>query len=255
MKLRFSGNLALVLGGSSDAAIVSGRLMLESGIKPILSYRNPSGLEKIEDEFLRERGKIETVHLDFKAPQTLANMEEISKAAPDFLVDFAHEDYERYVCSARTKDIYSYFEANVSFRAAVLKRVGRAMLSRKKGRCVFVSSVAATSPNLGQGFYAAAKLASEALYKALGTELGSRGITAVVLRPGYVDAGRGRRYLRETGEKVLSKVPMKRALTVPELAENVLFLLSDSASGINATEIALYGGLGAGKAQGARHKT
>ncbi len=54
-------------------------------------------------------------------------------------------------------------------------------------------------------------------------------------------------FLESLGEKVLGKVPMKRALTAEEVSETILFYLSDSASGFNATEISLDGGLTAGK--------
>jgi 3-oxoacyl-[acyl-carrier protein] reductase len=77
----------------------------------------------------------------------------------------------------------------------------------------------------------------------MGLELGTRGITTVVLRPGYVDAGRGREYLQEQDVKILETVPIKRAITRNEIAETILFLLSDSAAGMNATEITMDGGL------------
>jgi 3-oxoacyl-[acyl-carrier protein] reductase len=110
-----------------------------------------------------------------------------------------------------------------------------------------VSSSAAYRPNPGQGFYAASKLASEALYRNLGLELGEHGVTAVILRPGYIDAGRGKKYMQGKGGDILRMVPIKRVLNTAEVAETILFLLSDSAAGFNATEISLDGGLTAGK--------
>ena len=165
----------------------------------------------------------------------------------DFLVDFAHGDIESLVASANEDDICRYFAENVSFRAKILKRAGRAMLKKRKGRLIFISSSAADRPNPGQGFYAAAKLASEALYKNLGLELGCRGITTVTLRPGYIDTGRGRRYMQAHEKETLNMVPIRRALTSEELAETILFFLSDSAGGFNATEVSMDGGLTAGK--------
>ncbi|MGZ6221107.1 MAG: SDR family NAD(P)-dependent oxidoreductase, partial [Syntrophales bacterium] len=122
-----------------------------------------------------------------------------------------------------------------------------AMLKKRKGRLVFIYSAAAARPNPRQGFYAAAKLASEALYRKMGLELGERGVTSVILRPGYVEAGRGRIYLQQQERKILEVVPIKRALTSDEIAQTILFLLSDSATGINATEIPMDGGLTSGK--------
>jgi len=121
------------------------------------------------------------------------------------------------------------------------------MLSGRKGRLVFVSSTAALRPNLGQGFYAAAKLAAEALYRNLGLELGKRGITAVTLRPGYISAGRGRSFIQDNENEVLKRIPTGKALSASEVASAIMFLLSDGAAGFNATEIVMDGGLSAGK--------
>jgi 3-oxoacyl-[acyl-carrier protein] reductase len=117
------------------------------------------------------------------------------------------------------------------------------MVKKRKGRLIFISSTAALRPKPGQGFYAAAKLASEALYRNMGLELGERGVTAVILRPGYIDAGRGKVYLQEQDKKVLATVPIKRAITKKEIAETIIFLLSESAAGINAADIIIDGGL------------
>jgi 3-oxoacyl-[acyl-carrier protein] reductase len=78
-------------------------------------------------------------------------------------------------------------------------------------------------------------------------ELAGRGVTTVILRPGYVDAGRGRRYLARTGSQTLSKVPLGRALTAVEVAHAIMFLLCDDAVGFNASILTMDGGMSAGK--------
>jgi 3-oxoacyl-[acyl-carrier protein] reductase len=112
---------------------------------------------------------------------------------------------------------------------------------------VYVSSAAAGRPHPGQGYYAAAKQASEALYRNVGLELSTRGVTAVTLRPGYIDAGRGLRYLEKKADDALAKVPLGRALKIDEVVDAIMFLLSDSAVGFNATILTMDGGLSAGK--------
>lgn len=120
------------------------------------------------------------------------------------------------------------------------------MLKKKGGRLIFISSGAALRPNPGQGFYAAAKLASEALYKNLGLEMGSRGITTVSLRPGYINAGRGKKFIKQN-KKITDAIPVKRAIEPGEVAETILFFLSESARSFNAVEITMDGGMSAGK--------
>jgi len=67
------------------------------------------------------------------------------------------------------------------------------------------------------------------------------------LRFGYIDSGRGRKFIQTHSKEVIDKVPIKRALTKKEVTEAILFYLSDSAAGFNATEISMDGGLTAGK--------
>ena len=81
----------------------------------------------------------------------------------------------------------------------------------------------------------------------MGLELACRGVTSVTLRPGYIDAGRGRRYLEDKGDRVIEQIPLGRPLTSREVVRTILFLLSDSARGFNATVLTMDGGLSAGK--------
>jgi 3-oxoacyl-[acyl-carrier protein] reductase len=209
MNITFSGSRALIVGGTCELAHTLAASMIESSLFPILTYRSDEGLSALRKALSRYEGNYAVEYLKFG------------------------------------EEVYGYFAENISFRAEVLKTAGRIMLKKRKGRLVFISSTAAARPNPGQGFYAAAKLASEALYRNMGLELGGRGITTIILRPGYVNAGRGRAYIEE--KNVLEAVPIKRAVTKEEIAETVLFLLSESAAGMNATVITMDGGLTVGK--------
>ncbi len=247
MKLHFSGNRVLILGGSSDLAITLAELMIKSDLFPILTYRNDEGERYISEALQPFAGKYNSHYLDFSDRDSVDSLFHQIGNDIDFLVDFVQGDLESLIASADEDSIYRYFTENVSFRAEILKRAGRAMLKKKRGKLVFISSTAADKPNPGQGFYASAKLASEALYRNLGIELGRHGITTVSLRPGYIDAGRGKAFIKARQKEVMKKVPIKRALTGQEVAETILFFLSDSSKGFNATEICIDGGLTAGK--------
>ena len=247
MKLRFSGRCTLILGGSCDLAIALAKCMIKTSLFPILTYRNGKGQKYISEKLQSFSKGYSSFYLNFGDRDSLNSLFNRIEGDVDFLVDFAQGDFESYVASADENSVHRYFAENISFRAEILKRAGRAMLKKKMGRLIFVSSTAAGRPNPGQGFYAAAKLASEALYKNLGLELGERGVTTLTLRPGYIDVGRGRRYMQTRRKEILRMVPTKRALTAKEVAETILFLLSDSASNFNAIEISMDGGLTAGK--------
>ncbi|MBM4270861.1 MAG: SDR family oxidoreductase [Deltaproteobacteria bacterium] len=243
MNLTFSGKRALIIGGTCELALTLAQHMIASALFPILTHRSEAGLKAIHRELLPFTGKYETAYLEFGTRESLQTLFPRIGEDLDYLVDFAQGNYENLIASADEETLYRYFTENVSFRAELLKTAARVMLKKRRGRLVFISSAAAESPNPGQGFYAASKLASEALYRSMGLELGGRGITTVILRPGYVTAGRGKAFLNARGEDILEKIPVKRAITGEEIAETVLFLLADSASAINATVITMDGGL------------
>ena len=246
MNLQFSGNNLLVLGGSCDLAIALAECAIHAGLFPTLTFRNEQGEKHISGK-LPYAGQYDTGYLDFADRNSLNPLLNKVGTRIDFLVDFVQGDFESLIASADENRIYTYFAENIAFRAEILKKVSRIMLQNGKGRLVFISSSAAIKPNHGQGFYAAAKLASEALYKNIGLELGECGVTTVTLRPGYINEGRGKTFIQKQGEAILQKVPIKRALNGKEAAETILFLLSEGARGFNATEISMDGGLTAGK--------
>ena len=247
MKLNFSGSRALLLGGSCDMALTLAEAMIASGLHPLLTHRNERGRARIHER-LRPHGRgYEDFYLDLEAPEPNLALEEQLNKGLDYLVDMAQGDLEGLVPAVDGRAIGSFFDAYIRARAIVIQKAARAMLTRKAGRILYISSAAAGRPNPGQGFYAAAKQAAEALYRNLGLELAGRGITSVILRPGYLDAGRGRPYLQQNATQALAKVPLGRALTLQEVVDTIMFLLSDSAIGFNATVLTMDGGLSAGK--------
>jgi 3-oxoacyl-[acyl-carrier protein] reductase len=245
--LHYSGKRALVLGGSCDMGLAVAEAMTRSDLHPILTYRDDRGRERIHQRLGRLGQVYDAIHLELQAPREIDRLQAVLGQGVAFLVDLAHGDLEGLVAAVDVSAADDFFRGQIAARAAVIQQVARAMLSRRQGRMVFISSTAAVRSHPGQGFYAAAKQAAEALYRSLGLELAGRGITTVTLRPGYVDAGRGRRYLARNGSQALSRVPLGRALTPAEVAHAVMFLLCDAAVGFNATELTMDGGLSAGK--------
>ncbi len=246
MKLEFKGNRVLIAGGSCEMALCVAGLLMGEGLHPLLTWRSEQGRGKIEDSLKQFEGRFDTAHMDFSIPESVERLFSQMEEGPDYLVDFAQGDYESLVGSADAVLTSRYFTENVSTRADLIRRAARAMLKKRQGRMVFISSAAAWRSNPGQGFYAAAKLASEALYRSVGVEMAGRGITSVTLRPGYVDSGRGGRYI-EAHDGAVARTPIGRAIAPGEVAQAVLFFLSDSAAAFNAVEICMDGGLTAVK--------
>ncbi|WP_180137095.1 SDR family NAD(P)-dependent oxidoreductase [Desulfoluna butyratoxydans] len=216
-----------------------------AGLRPVSTFRSTEGEQKI-----RNAGGTPCAFALQNAlePDGFSTLDALFQdGGPDYLVDFAHGNLESLVATADVAAVGRYMQENVTCRAALVKWASRRMMAGRFGRMLYVSSTAAALQNGGQGFYAASKQASESLYRGAGIELAKKGITSAILRPGYVSAGRGTDYLETHGDRIRQRVPLGRAATPAEVAETLLFLLSDAARPINATVVTMDGGLTACK--------
>lgn len=240
MKFSFKNKHILITGGSCEPAQKLAQLALNAGFSITLTASNSHGIEKLRSTFSNQ---VTYALLDFNQIETLSK---IQWKQYGYLVDFAHPEYETLMAASNIEKSSAYFNATVSFRSALLKEAVRGMLSNKEGRVIFISSTASTLINPGQGLYAASKAAGEKLYQSIGIEMGKKGITSAILQPGYINSGRGQSYLAKDEQKLLelkSRIPTGRFIEPIEIAESILFLLSDSALQINATLLRMDGGL------------
>lgn len=131
-----------------------------------------------------------------------------------------------------------------AFRSA--KRAVKGMLKLKRGRLVFIGSVVALLGSAGQSNYAATKSALIGLARSLARELGSRGITANVIAPGFVETDMTYALSDDRKREISAAIPLGRFASPEEIAEVAYFLASPHASYISGAVIPVDGGLGMG---------
>jgi 3-oxoacyl-[acyl-carrier protein] reductase len=118
------------------------------------------------------------------------------------------------------------------------------MMRRRRGAIVNVSSIVGLRGNPGQTNYAAAKAGIVGFTKSLARELGSRGVRANVVVPGYVETRLTDVLPEELREAMLVNTPLGRLGTPEDVAGAVRFLCSDEASFITGGMLLVDGGLG-----------
>jgi NAD(P)-dependent dehydrogenase (short-subunit alcohol dehydrogenase family) len=135
---------------------------------------------------------------------------------------------------------------NLTGSYRVAKRAASGMLRARAGRIIFISSVVGLSGSAGQTNYAASKSGLVGLARSIARELGSRGITANVVAPGFVDTDMTAELTEARREEILRSVPLGRYASTDEVAGVVTFLAGDAAGYITGAVIPIDGGLGMG---------
>ena len=118
------------------------------------------------------------------------------------------------------------------------------MMKRRAGAIVNVSSIVGVHGNWGQSNYAASKAGIIGFTKSLAQELGSRGVRANVVAPGYIKTQLTDVIPEEARAKMLDLTPLARLGDPEDVAGAVRFLCSDEASFITGEVLLVDGGLG-----------
>ena len=143
-------------------------------------------------------------------------------------------------------DIDAVLDTNLVGAMRVARRAAKGMVRLRRGRLVFVSSVVGLLGSAGQVNYAASKAGLVGVARSLARELGSRGITANVVTPGFVDTDMTAVLSEERRAEITGAVPLGRYASPSEVAGTVVFLASDAAAYITGAVIPVDGGLGMG---------
>lgn len=123
------------------------------------------------------------------------------------------------------------------------KLAAKKMLSQKSGSIIFMSSASGLVGIGGQANYAASKGAMCAFARAVAAELGSKGIRANSICPGFVETDMTAKIPRRLVAEYTDKIALKRFAQAEEIASVALFLASDMSSYITGQSIAVDGGL------------
>jgi 3-oxoacyl-[acyl-carrier protein] reductase len=144
------------------------------------------------------------------------------------------------------EDFEEVIDSNLTGAFRVAKRATKGLLKIKKGRLIFIGSVVALLGSAGQVNYSASKSGLIGMARSFARELGSRGITANVIAPGFVETDMTAALDDKRRQEIAESIPLGRFSDSNEIAEVVSFIASEKAAYITGAVIPVDGGLGMG---------
>ncbi|HEU5064311.1 MAG TPA: 3-oxoacyl-[acyl-carrier-protein] reductase [Gaiellaceae bacterium] len=233
------GRTALVTGGSRGIGRAIAVELGKAGAAVVVGYR--SGAEEAEAVAKEVGGR--AAQADVSNPdEARALVEEAGDI--DILVNNAGVTRDGVLARMTDDDWRDVVDTNLGSVFNTCRAASRGMMKRKSGSIVNVSSIVGLRGNWGQTNYAASKAGIIGFTKSLARELGSRGVRANVVAPGYINTRLTDVLPEEARDAMLANTPLGKLGDPEDVAGAVRFLCSDEASFITGEVLLVDGGLG-----------
>jgi 3-oxoacyl-[acyl-carrier protein] reductase len=229
---------ALVTGGNRGIGFAIAEELISSGYQVAVTARSGEG----------PAGAL-TVRADVTDGASLdAAIAEVEAALGPITVLVANAGITRDTLLMRMSDadFDEVVATNLGGTFKVLQRVIKGMIKQRFGRVILIGSVVGLLGSPGQVNYSATKSALVGMARSLTRELGSRGITANVVAPGFIDTDMTAELSDEQQAEYRARIPAGRFASPGEVAAVVRWLASDEAAYISGAVIPVDGGLGMG---------
>ena len=233
-----TSRVVLVTGGSKGIGRGIAQRLHAAGHRVAATYRSgdvPTGVLGVQCD-ITDPGQVDAAFSEVES----------ALGAVEVLVANAGITRDTLLMRMSDDDWSTVIETNLTGSFRVAKRATRAMMRARFGRMIFISSVVGQLGSAGQVNYSASKAGLVGLARSLARELGSRGVTANVVAPGFIETDMTAVLSEDLVKKYTDQIPLGRLGAVDDIAATIEFLASDAAGYITGALIPVDGGLGMG---------
>ncbi len=238
--------VALVTGASQGIGRATAMALARAGAKVAAAARNAEKLSAVVREIAAAGGEAAAVPIDVaNAEQIKAGFREVLErfGKLDILVNNAAVTRDALALRMKLEDWETVLRINLTGAHLCLQQALVAMLRRRSGRIINVTSVVAQTGNAGQANYVAAKAGLIGLTKAIAVEVASRNITVNAVAPGFIATPMTDPLPQEVKDAMIARIPLGRMGTDEEVAAAIVFLASDEAGYITGHVLDINGGM------------
>ena len=238
------GEIALVTGASRGIGAAIAAHLADEGAIVIGTATSAAGAAGIDAALAARggRGAVLDVTRQESIDALLGDIES-REGAVGILCNNAGITRDTLLLRMKQDDWDAVIQTNLASVYRMSKAVLRGMMKARKGRIISIASVVGVTGNAGQANYAAAKAGIIGFTKSLAREIGSRGITANVIAPGFIDTDMTRGLDDAQRAALTGQIPLGRLGLAADVAAAAAFLASPSAGYITGETLHVNGGM------------
>jgi 3-oxoacyl-[acyl-carrier protein] reductase len=243
-----TGQTALITGASGGIGKAIARAFHAQGATIAISGTREDALQSLATELkgTRKDNQVYVVPCNLQDPEAVENLfpraEELMGKV-DILVNNAGITRDGLSIRLKDEDWANVLDVNLTSSFRLCRAALKAMMRRRTGRIINISSVVGVTGNAGQANYASAKAGLIGLSKSLAQEAASRGITVNCIAPGFIASAMTDELPESVKEKILMSVPQGRMGTPEEIATGAVYLASPEAGYITGQTLHINGGM------------
>ncbi len=162
----------------------------------------------------------------------------------DILVNNAGITKDNILIKMSEEDWDSVLDVNLKGVFLCSKAIARAMMKKRYGKIINISSVVGINGNPGQSNYSASKAGVIGFTKSIAKELASRGIRINAIAPGFIETDMTNALKDEIKNEMMKNIPLNSFGQPKDIAHLVLFLASEKSDYITGEVIKVDGGMG-----------
>ena len=245
--MSLQGKVAVVTGGSRGIGRKISERLAALGAKVFINYvSRPDAAQETVDSIKSAGGDAQVIQFDVAdSAQVQDAFKTITDetGGVDILVNNAGITRDGLLATMKEDAWDSVLNTNLKGAFNCIKSVSRAMMKKRWGRIVTITSVIGFAGNPGQANYSAAKAGLVGLTRSAAREFASRNITVNGVAPGYIVTDMTKELPEKVKENILTAIPMGTLGEADDVAGAVCYLVSDDARYVTGQVIHVNGGM------------
>ena len=240
------GKVAIVTGGAQGIGKSIATQLAQAGANVVVADVMEEVAKSTAQEISQKGNESISIKVDVSS---LSSVEEMVKKTLDkfgridILVNNAGITRDALVIRMKEEDWDLVLDINLKGAFNCIKTISPIMMKQKSGKIVNIASIVGIIGNAGQANYSASKGGLIALTKTCARELASRRINVNAVAPGFIQTSMTERLPAQVKEKLSSQIPFGEIGKPEDVANAVLFLVSEKASYITGEVIRVDGGM------------